>query len=225
MKKIVTIVLLMAVSPVLHAQFSLGAKVGMTVSNYVNVTSESKASVSYKAGLSAMYMFSRFGVEAGVYIKEAGTAYTQGALSPKNSMDGSQVYMSIKSGYIDVPVSLVYKYPVLENVQITFNAGGYIAFGHGGAGKIMHSKGSFNMDAFDDFNHKNGRDFADFTVKGGNKLDFGLVAGVGLDISRFNISANYDLGIANVYKMYPVTKDKNIKNRIFWIALGYNFNL
>lgn len=88
-KYLFTIVLLMAISPVLHAQFSIGVKGGMTVSNYVNVTTESKASVSYKAGLSARYMFSEFGVESGVYFKEAGTAYTQGTLSTKNSTDGS----------------------------------------------------------------------------------------------------------------------------------------
>jgi hypothetical protein len=133
--------------------------------------------------------------------------------------------MSVKSQYIDVPVLLIYKCPVSENVQITFNAGGYIAFGQSGGGEIRHSKGSFNLNAFDDFDSKDDSYFADFTVKGGNKLDYGLVAGIGLDISRFNISASYDLGIADVYDRYPVTKDKNIKNRIFWIALGYNFNL
>jgi hypothetical protein len=171
-------------------------------------------------------MFSKFGVESGVYIMEAGSASTQGVLSTKDVMNGSQVYMSVKSRYIDVPISLIYRHPLSEDVRIVCNVGCYIAFGQGGISEINHSKGGFSQSAFDDFNGKDDPNFNDFTIKGGNKQDFGIAAGIGVDIlSHFSISANYNLGLVNVYDQYPITQDKNIKNRIFWIALGYNFNL
>ncbi|MDR0732632.1 MAG: PorT family protein [Dysgonamonadaceae bacterium] len=228
MKKVILIsVLLAAISPLLYAQFSLGAKAGMTVSNY-NVRVKSKASVSYKAGLSARYMVSKFGVETGVYLKEAGSAYMQASLPPQNNK-GGMVCVSVKSKYIDIPLSLVYKYPIAEKVSLTLNAGGYVAFENGGICTIAHSMGTYAMDPFEGFDSRKlptDQNFVPFTVKAAHKLDFGLVAGIGLEVSRFSINASYDLGVANVYDSYlPLTSDKNVRNRIFWIAAGYHFNL
>ncbi len=225
MKKVLFFLSFLCCTTGMFAQFSIGAKAGITISNFSNITSETDSDVGYKAGISAQYMFSKLGVESGIYVKQIGIADSEGMLLGKDNV-GIPVSMEVQPKYVDIPISLIYKFPITENLRLTVNGGGYLAFGYGGGGIISYPDGSFGISAFDDINLTNTQDFNNFTAKGANKFDYGLTAGVGLDFLRINISVNYDLGLNNVYDQYPISPDsKDIKNRVFWVGIGYNIKL
>jgi hypothetical protein len=209
------------------AQFSIGAKAGLAVSDFHNAY-ETKANTGFKAGLSLQYMFSEWGLQSGVYFKKVGVANSKGYLPSNTSVLPLPVFMETSLEYFEIPLVLVYKYPIAQNVKIGINAGAYLGIGYGGK-VIVNLDGlqtAFGINAFDDSLVYGGQYLDNTSFKGANKVDMGLTGGLGVDIYNVNISANYDLGLSNVYKEFPIDTDmKNIKNRAFWVAIAYHFQL
>jgi hypothetical protein len=209
------------------AQFSIGAKTGLVVSDFHNAY-ETKANAGFKAGLSLQYMFSEWGLQSGVYFKKVGVANSKGYLPSNSNVLPLPVSMETSLEYFEIPLALVYKYPIDRNVKIGINAGAYLGIGYGGK-VIVNLDGlqaAFGINAFDDTFVYGGQYINDTSFKRANKIDMGLTGGLGVDIYNVNISANYDWGLTNVYKEYPIfDKKKNIKNRAFWVAIAYHFQL
>ncbi|MDR0748986.1 MAG: PorT family protein [Tannerellaceae bacterium] len=209
------------------AQFSIGAKAGLAVSDFHNGY-ETKANAGFKAGLSLQYMFSEWGLQSGVYFKKVGVADSKGFLPSNSSALPLALSMERRLEYVEIPLTVVYKYPVDRHVKVEIHAGPYLGIGCGGTG-VLDVDGlytSVGIDAFEDTRPNDGQYLKDVTFKGANKIDMGLTGGLGVDIYNVNISANYDWGLSNVYKEYPINADvKNVKNRAFWVAVAYHFQL
>jgi hypothetical protein len=173
-------------------------------------------------------MFSEWGFQSGVYFKKVGVANSKGYLPSNSNVLPLPVSMETSLEYFEIPLALVYKYPIDRNVKIGINAGAYLGIGYGGK-VIVRLDGlqeAFGISAFDDSFVYGGQYINDTSFKRANKIDMGLTGGLGVDIYNVNISANYDWGLTNVYKEYPIyDKMKNIKNRAFWVAIAYHFQL
>jgi hypothetical protein len=227
MKKYFITLICLCVTVHSFAQFSIGAKAGLAVSDFHNAY-ETKANAGFKAGLSLQYMFSQWGLQSGVYFKKVGVADSKGYLPSNSSALHLPVSMETSLEYFEIPLTVVYKYPIDQHVKIGIHAGAYLGMGYGGK-VIIRLDGlqeSFGISAFDDTFVYGEQYFDDTSFKGANKVDMGLTGGLGVDIYNVNISANYDLGLSNVYKEFPIDADiKNIKNRVFWVAIAYHFQL
>jgi hypothetical protein len=234
MKKLSVLLFLCAVTAVCHAQFSVGVKTGLAISDLSHAYG-SEAKTGYKLGVSLEYMFSpRWGIRSGVYTTEVGTANSYGYDVPIVHVTGENrgtVALKLSPRYFELPLLAVYKYPVDRNVSIGVNAGGYAAYGYSGGGrlKLEGLESTSGIDVFKD-NKINSAYLEDYVLEAANRLDCGLAGGLFLDVYHFNVSANFNLGLTNVYDRFPImpasdSSFKNVRNRIFWIGLGYNFAL
>jgi hypothetical protein len=210
------------------AQFSIGAKAGLAIADFhPDYITNSKT--GFKAGLSLQYMFSEWGLQSGVYFKEVGISHSRGVV--RYDGDPNKLYLTtMKSSleYFEIPLTAVYKYPIDQHVKIGIHAGPYLGIGYGGSGFIqIEDIGSgFAVESFKDTWISDEQHSLKKQFKGANKIDMGLTGGLEVDIYNVNISANYDWGLTNVYKEFPIDNDiKNIKNRAFWVAIAYHFQL
>jgi hypothetical protein len=234
MKKLSVLLFLCAATAAGHAQLSVGVKTGLAISDLSHAYG-SEAKTGYKLGLSLEYMFSpSWGIRTDVYTTEVGTSNSYGYGVPVVHVTGENrgtVALKLSPRYFELPLFAVYRYPVDKNVNIGINAGGYVAYGYSGGGllKLEGLETTIGLDVFKD-NIINGAYLENYVFGAANKLDCGLAGGLFLDVYHFNVSANFNLGLANVYDRFPVmpasdSSFKNVRNRIFWIGLGYNFAL
>ncbi len=109
----------------------------------------------------------------------------------------------MNANYLQIPVSVAYRFPVSDNLKIDVNAGPYFAMGIGGKYKF------------------GGEDLGDvFGDKGDCKrFDAGLRVGAGVHIQKFSVGLIYDLGLTNIAK----GEGGKTKNGAFQISVGYNF--
>jgi hypothetical protein len=224
MKRIIFVIVFGIIATSLYSQFSIGAKAGMTISGFSNIRTETRAGTGYKAGLSAQYMFSRWGVQSGVYLSETGISYSEGLL-PNKTGGAHFAILEATPKYLEVPLCAVYKYAVDDHVKLTFSAGVYYACGYGGGGTVRFDNGGYGFNVFDDIRIENDANF-DFFAERASRNDYGSTVGIGVDIYRFNVSISYNEGFANVYRQFPIDPDSyDIRNRSIWLGIGYSFNL
>ena len=205
-----------------YAQFSIGAQGGLVVANFHDQFGPKggygtdvfpKARVTYKAGVTLQYMFSpAWGIQSGVNLKETGNSNSYGIIHYSENLDANKVACWASLRYVEIPVMAVYKYAINENIRIGIRAGSYLAYGYGGRGTLRDDVyGSIKIpDVFKEFNLR-----ADYTLDAANRWDFGLTGGLLLDVYNFS----------NVYDHYPVMPSYVVKNRVYWIGLGYQFKL
>ncbi len=117
--------------------------------------------------------------------------------------DGADV--KINMNYLQIPVSVSYRFPVSDNVKIDVNAGPYVACGLGGKLKSSDEEESYEVKVFG----------SEGICK---RFDAGLRFGAGVHIQRISLGLIYDLGLTNI-----ADSEGKIKNGSFQISLGYNF--
>jgi hypothetical protein len=233
MKKLITLLILCAAVTGSHAQLSVGVRTGLAVSD-LSHANESSVKTGYKLGVALEYMFSpSWGIQSGVYATEAGISNSYGYAPvvhvPENY--SGTVALKLSPRYFEIPLSAVYKYPVDNSVSIGISAGGYVAYGYAGGGsmRLEGLESTLGTNVFKD-NKMNGAYLENYILGAANNIDCGLAGGLLLDVYHFNVSANFNLGLINVYDCFPIMPDSyknfnNVRNRIFWIGLGYNFTL
>lgn len=144
---------------------------------------------------------SRIGFHAGVRINFGIPSTSQGLYANAAallSLRGAQASnITFNPFYLDVPIHLGYKYAVSENVGIFGEFGPYVAVGLFGSTE--------GEDVFGDH-------------IGMKRFDAGLGLRAGVEFNRkVNASLGYDFGLVDV------TSETKLKNRNFYISLGYKF--
>ncbi len=209
--------------------------------------------VNSLSGSGAKGMKSRVGYHVGAVMdwNVAKNLYVQPGLyfttrGAKSSYDGGEE--KINMNYLQIPITVAYRFPVSEQVKIDVNVGPYIALGLGGKIKYSESgdwgdEGDWSDYSFDDFD-----DYASDETKvfGSNGLykrfDAGLRFGASVHFKRFSLGFSYDLGLTNIIRdsnedydsgedffsyddedFDPSYSKPKIKNGSFQISLGYNF--
>lgn len=112
--------------------------------------------------------------------------------------------------YADVPFNLKYSFPI-EKHKFYFTAGPYVGVGIAGSAKseiwLIDDKEEEKMDI----------SFGDNSSDDYRRLDFGVNAGLGIEIKSWQIGISYALGLANI-STYSGTV---IKNRVLGISAAY----
>ncbi|MCX4300986.1 MAG: porin family protein [Alistipes sp.] len=196
---------------------TFGVRAGVNV-NSLSVSGESdlKSRVGYHVGAVVDWNVAKnFYVQPGLYFT------TRGA---KSSDEGWE--QKINMNYLQIPISVAYRFPVSETVKIDVNVGPYVAFGLGGKMKI--SEGGYDYDDDYDYGYDYDDEYGDdeeikmFGSEGlCKRFDAGLRFGAGVHIRKFTVGLCYDLGLTNIAR--ESGEGAKIKNGSFQISLGYNF--
>ena len=178
---------------------AFGVRAGLNV-NSLSVSGESgwKSRVGYHVGAVMDWNVAKnFYVQPGLYFT------TRGA---KSSDEGWE--QKINMNYLQIPISVAYRFPLSETVKLDINVGPYVALGVGGKIKFSESGDSEEIKAFG----------SEGLCK---RFDAGLRFGAGVHIRKLCVGLCYDLGLANIAR--ESGEGEKIKNGSFQISLGYNF--
>ncbi|WP_164849983.1 porin family protein [Mucilaginibacter limnophilus] len=130
--------------------------------------------------------------------------------------------------YLHLPIDVIYKIPVSNN-KFFFGVGPFISYCLNGKAKakIYNYTGS-NRYLSAGYDGKATFRYEPGSVK---RFDYGINAIVGFKLRQgFVVSANYDLGLAEIQKdlnyelfAYPPNPENNIKTRVASLSIGYEF--
>lgn len=213
-QKLLLIVVMIGMFMGANAQkVNFGVKAGLNISSlseYEHPLLYEDAELDNKLGLYAgiftqIYFTHRLGIETGLY-------YTQlGGKDKENDYD-EQYKVTANPAYLQLPVSVIYKFDLPAKFTLYPSLGLYA--GYGLSGKIK-TKGMINatdisskVDYFDDF---------------ARKFDFGGTVGLNLQYQKTVLGLGYERSFTRVNKK-AVTYGDNAFNSNFRVTLGYIFN-
>lgn len=111
--------------------------------------------------------------------------------------------LTYNTNNLEVPINFLYKFGT-GSTKFFGYAGPYIGYALSGKGKM-------------------GTDSGDLTFTGNDKdlnaFDFGLNIGIGVEVSNFQISTQYGLGLTNL----APTDNGTMKNKVFGVSVAYLF--
>jgi hypothetical protein len=198
--KTVMIICLVFAFTSMQAQVKFGAKVGLNMSTMSlkssGISIDPKTLVGFNIGaISEISLGGSLFIQPGVFYSGKGTKYKigteEGTFSPQ---------------YLEVPVNVGYYFGTGKTKFSVF-AGPYFAFGIGGKIKSGGESVDIKFGTTDNDDMK--------------PMDFGLNLGAGVNLSNFLISAQYAIGLSN---LYPVSADDvTMKMKVISISVGYLF--
>lgn len=224
------LVLILFSAAKMSAQFRLGAEIGMNVSSLAIIANSHNVDVT--GGVSVDYLFKN-----GVMLQSGLSYSSKGASGLWDRYNYSSVlrHANIHLGYLEIPLMVGYRIPLMEKVHLVPSFGTYFAYGVVGSGDldiiISDESGSTRPaetwdNPFEDFK-KGGR--VNTEIKAFDRFDSGLRFGLSGEISDFVISFAYDLGLKKVWPGFDTpsykTSTHKMKNRTASISVGYKFSL
>lgn len=168
----------------------------------------------------------RFGLSKTVDL-ESGLLLTGRGSKAETYFNGGNDYVKAKFNplYLELPVNLVVNIPLQSSTKLFFNAGPYAAVGIGGKSKLETKIGPLTSSSSNDIEFSNDDPFTsgqdDAAYDKLKRFDFGLNAGVGLDLKSLIIKANYGFGLTKINSTESDNSadDKN-KYRTLSISVG-----
>lgn len=168
----------------------------------------------------------RFGLSKTVDL-ESGLLLTGRGSKAETYFNGGADYVKAKFNplYLELPVNLVINVPLTKSTGLFFNAGPYAAVGIGGKSKLETKLGPVQSSSSSDIKFSNDDPFTseqdDAAYDKLKRFDFGINAGVGLDLKSLIIKANYGLGLTkiNSTESNNSADDKN-KYRTLSLSVG-----
>ncbi len=186
------------------AQVKFGPKVGLNLSKMTLKSSgfslDPKIIVGFHiGGIAEIPLANNFYLQPGILYSGKGTKFSI-------SGDGMSSDMTIKPGFIEVPVNAMYKFD-MSPAKLFLFAGPYFAFGIGGKSESGGESTDIKFGSGSDNDMK--------------AFDLGLNIGAGVDIKNFLISAQYGFGLTN---LAPVTdNDAEMKISVIGFSVAYLF--
>ena len=164
-------------------------------------------------GITADYPFTeRFSLESGILFSSKGYKLEANYALYQNS-EPFRVYQNAVLNYIEIPLLFKGSAKVRE-LSIFSTIGPYVGIGL--SGEMTANSYSIGIAEKQVYSHEMGAD--------GNwkRLDYGLQAGVGMEIRRIVIKISYSYGLANISQNKDLVV---LKNRNLGLTLGYKFNM
>lgn len=196
--KFLLVICCMFVVSGIQAQIKFGPKFGLNLSTMTlkesGISIDPKTRAGIHLGLiGEIPLQNNFNIQTGFFFSMKGSKYSVGSTD-----------MTISPNYLEIPVNALYKYE-LGSAKLLLFAGPYFAYGIGGKYKADGESQDIKFGSGENNDMK--------------AFDMGLNIGAGIEISDFQITAQYGLGLAN---LAPVTtNDAKMKNRVFGISVAY----
>ncbi len=180
-----------------QAQVDLGIRGGVNLAIFNNTDLELENTTGFMVGIYLNYHMPNSPVTI-----QPEVLYTQKGATVSRVVEGNNVSYEYKLDYITIPVLAKFDYvldgPITPHVYL----GPYIGF---------------NINAEQQVEIVGGAISEDFSEEVKN-IDFGVVVGAGIDVSRFSLGFRYSAGLT------PVFEDENAdaKNGVISIVAGFN---
>ena len=198
---------------------TFGVRAGMNISNFSGSgVEDSDAKIGFNVGATLDYAFT-----SDLYLMTGLEFTMKGAKSKGTIMqDGISISGTEKCNpmYLQVPVHIGYKLPLIGDTNVIFHAGPYVAYGIAGSYKFdggvssggQTVKGNIDTDFFDLF----------------KRFDFGLGFGVNAEFGKINAGLGCDFGLIDISDVSVVNEkgqleDGKVRNMNVSVSLGYKF--
>ena len=198
-----------------------GANLANITKDKAGNTDDKKALYSFNAGV-----MGQFGISKIVDI-ETGLLFTgKGAKSESNFGNGDYIKSTFNPLYIELPINLLVKFPLLTKGSNLFvSAGPYVAMGVAGKSKYESKLGplSTNSESNIVFNNDNPTTAQqeDASYSKIKRFDYGLNFGGGVALKSIILKANYGLGLAKINSTETNNSaDKQNKYRTLSLSVG-----
>ncbi|MCD8176138.1 MAG: PorT family protein [Tannerellaceae bacterium] len=195
-----------------EAGWRLGVKLGP---NFAGFTGKGSEDLGGRVGVHAG-MFAEYVMPGNLYIQTGLELSLKGA-KETYSDEYEKLKFTANPLYLQIPIHLGYQIGVADDISVNIHAGPYLAFGIGGKWKFSYedkSNSGYDFDEDESWNF-----FGSEDEDGCKAVDFGLGFGIDLDLSSFRIGLGCDAGLVNIDR----DKDNPLKNRNFYLSLGYKF--
>lgn len=149
-----------------------------------------------------------FSFESGLLFSQKGYKLDTHYPIPTDKGEYVPIYDNTTLNYIEIPLSLKTT-TKFKNLPVLFTLGPYIGIGLNE--KTTRSNYSGGITERKTYSHKMGND------SNWKKLDYGLQAGIGMEIKNMVLRVNYSYGLANISQVSFIKS----KNRIIGFTLGY----
>lgn len=181
-----------------------GIKGGVNLTNmFVDEVSDENMKVGFNAGF-----FAKLPVTRGFSIQPELLYTSKGAKETYNNIIQGEGEYRFNLNYIELPVLAVIN--VAKNFNI--HAGPYVSYLAAANIKNLHEDHSQD-------------EIAELDTDDFNRVDYGLVGGLGIDISNFTIGARYNYGLREIGKSGSlagqVTKDSRNSAISLYIGVGF----
>jgi hypothetical protein len=181
-----------------------GIKGGVNLTNmFVDDVSDENMKVGFNAGF-----FAKLPVTRGFSIQPELLYTSKGAKETYNNIIQGEGEYRFNLNYIELPVLAVIN--VAKNFNI--HAGPYVSYL--AEANIKNLRNDHSQD-----------EIADLDTDDFNRIDYGLVGGLGIDISNFTIGARYNYGLREIGKSGSlagqVTKDSRNSAISLYIGVGF----
>jgi len=249
-RKILMISLFMAMAITANAQLEWGMKAGLNLSTFSGLEAYAdSAELTFQpglhAGLTIQYMFTpQLGIETGLLYSMLGTKMTEYAFYGKGSLPSisddvnlDYAECSFNPSYLQLPVSLLYKFKLADDLYLYPSLGLYFGFGIGGDGKwtvgyrdrvLIFSEPKEIVNAVTLFGKDEpGGDVAAIKViTKANRFDMGMTAGLTFQVNRVAIGLGFEQGLSRFDKEFSpegIFGKGALKNRNIKVSIGYFF--
>lgn len=211
MKKIVSVLLLTFICTFgAKAQLSWGVRAGMNISDFTS-NSEGYSKNGVTVGVVGSYTYpAQWRLQTGLSFSMKGVNGMNGFALGENLND----YLSVNLYYLELPITIGYKLPLCDHIFLIPEAGVFFAYGLGGKAEWKRSAG-------DGYFLASWKSFENGYLKAFNKFDSGMRFGLSVEVYKFNLSLNYDLGLVTM--QHQLSRVGKIKSRTASLSLGYNF--
>lgn len=213
------------------AQFRLGAEIGANVSSLAIIANSHN--VDIQGGITVDYLLKNgLLLQSGLSYSSKGAS---GLWDHYNYLDELR-QANIHLGYLEIPVMIGFRIPIMEQIHLVPSIGAYFACGVAGYGEVdiiiseEHEHARFGGEYWDNpYKAYNKKEHDDMGIKAFDRFDSGLRFGLSGEISKFVISFAYDLGLKKVWSGFDTpsyeTSTHKMKNRTANVSIGYKFNL
>lgn len=212
MKRFFSIVTLLLISGILHAQetVSLGVSVGMNMSSLPSVRKNdtvvidisNQAVKGYQAGLVLRIPVKRFVIQPELFFAMKGGDITYNFSKPDSATLVNSFTKKVRIYNIDIPIMVGFKLVDKESFKMRLMAGPV-------ASLIIDKTVDFNATGV----------HADLAKTDLNSVIWNVQTGIGLDIWKFTIDARYEFGLSELSKVSV----ESTKNRAYMLVLGFLF--
>ena len=141
-----------------------------------------------------------------------------------NNTSDNYVKTKFNPLYLELPASLVVKFPIGNNARIYAGAGPYAAMGIGGKQKVETSFAGTTSESTDNIKFDND-DPATGEEEGARydrlkRFDVGINALAGVEVDRFMFGVNYGLGLTKINSTQSDNNNDNNKYRTLSVGVG-----
>ncbi|MDR0894929.1 MAG: PorT family protein [Prevotellaceae bacterium] len=202
MKRKMLLALLCMVTIMASAQVSWNAKAGLNLSNMRGEGESGDLKVGYNLGVGMEYAFNeRWSLQPSLSLTAKGTRESDGGTT-----------VQLNAVYLELPVMAALRVPVSDRVNLVFGLGPYVAYGVGGKVSVSSDGVDISINTFGE---------TEGLASGMRRFDAGLALGVSVEMGKFSIRLDEQLGLANVAASEG--SGDSVHNNNISIGVGYRF--